>query len=433
MWAEKYTGFDIKSLRTDGGGEYVNDQFSTFLRTMGIERQVTVARTPQQNGVAERMNRTILEAARQCCTRPTYHWFWTYAVQAAVYLRNRSPTTALDNMTPYEAWRGEKPNLSHLRVFGCRAHMHLDKTKRSKLDARSIPVIFVGYSNEAKAWLVWDPAAKNRKAQVSRDVTFEESVAGSTLLTATAAAPAVANNNNNSAAVPAAELTDGSRSTIVDAQLNEDTESDSDSEAEPVEPARPRAAAEPTGQVSQPAVIPPPPASSAVSVPAAPPAVGPATRVQRRVNRELRMLSSYNALGNRERMDEQQHAEYCALAVQVGESISEPRTYQEAIRSPHRAQWEQAMQDELDSIKANSTFKLVPLPTGRQAIGSKGVHKINRLADGSIDRYKARYKARLAAKGCPQMYGPGADYTETYACYDALHLVTRHTDHSGKL
>ena len=59
-----YTGFSLKTLHTDGGGEYVNDQFSTYLSIMGIERQVTVARTPQQNGVAERVNRTIMEAAR---------------------------------------------------------------------------------------------------------------------------------------------------------------------------------------------------------------------------------------------------------------------------------------------------------------------------------------------------------------------------------
>ena len=130
-WAEKYTGFAIKALRTDGGGEYINDRFIAYLFTMGIERQVTVARTPQQNGVAERMNRTIMEAARAMLHGAGLPLsFWVYAVKTAVYLRNRSPTRALVDATPYEAWRGEKPDLSHLRTFGCRAFVWLDKTKR---------------------------------------------------------------------------------------------------------------------------------------------------------------------------------------------------------------------------------------------------------------------------------------------------------------
>ncbi len=62
--------------------------------------------------------------------------FWTYAVHAAVYLRNRSPTRALNNVTPYEAWRGEKPSLSHLRVFGCRAYMYLHKAAQQHQQAR---------------------------------------------------------------------------------------------------------------------------------------------------------------------------------------------------------------------------------------------------------------------------------------------------------
>ena len=135
----------MRTLRTDGGGEYINDQFTTYLSIMGITRQVTAARTPQQNGVAERANRTIMEAARSMLHAAGLPLsFWEYAVRTAVYLRNRSPTKALTDSTPYEAWRGDKPDLSHLRVFGCRAYMHLDRTKRSKLQARSIPVILSG-------------------------------------------------------------------------------------------------------------------------------------------------------------------------------------------------------------------------------------------------------------------------------------------------
>ena len=480
VWAERYTGFNIQALRTDGGGEYINDKFSIYLATMGIERQTTTARTPHQNGVAERMNRTVLEAARAMLHASGLPMdFWPQAVKAAVYLRNRSPTRALTNATPYEAWRGDKPDLAHLRTFGCRAFMHLDKTKRSKLEARSIPVIFVGYAPEAKAWLVYEPIGK--QTHTSRDVTFHESVAGSTLLTARAAAPAGTSQSDSNvrAAEPvgtettsssdttrAAEPvdTDHSRSAMLDILVSEftDTDSDDDGETEAKQPVRPGVAAEPTDQQQQinqsgplandssesDVVLPrdvhgvpsespvrdrrgasespatdavqlstsPPRASAAVNLTAAlPVAISSAVplRKQRRrlskTERALRQLASHNALGRTEQTDEQQHATYYALAVHVGGAISEPRTYKEAIRSPYRVQWERAMQEELDSIKANNTYTLVPLPPARQAIGCKWVYKIKRHADGSIDRYKAR----LVAKGYSQLYG--IDFTETFA------------------
>ena len=263
VWAERYTGFDITALRTDGGGEYVNDDFQTYLQTMGIERNITTAYTPQQNGVAERVNRTIMEAARamlHAANLPSS--FWTYAVNAAVYIRNRSPTRALNNVTPYEAWRGEKPSLSHLRVFGCRAYMYLHKKQRSstnKLAARAMPGIFVGYATEAKAWLVWDPVAK--KVHTTRDVKFMEGESGSAPVPPTqppvkAAEPTSNSTDNDSESAEAAEPMDTERSTIIDPLIIADDESDSDSEdvAEPVAPAEPAVAVEPAAApVQQPA------------------------------------------------------------------------------------------------------------------------------------------------------------------------------------
>ena len=450
VWAERYTGFKIQLLRTDGGGEYINDKFDTYLSIMGIERQRTTARTPQQNGVAERMNRTLCEAARAMLHAAGLPLaFWTHAVKTAAYLRNRSPTRALTNATPYEAWRGDKPDLSHLRAFGCRAYMHLDKTKRSKMEARSIPVIFVGYAPEAKAWLVYDPIGK--QTHTSRDVTFHESVAGSTLLAARAKPPADNSKSSSSSssgngAVVAAEPTDTTNSAMLEVLVSENEDvSEDDGETEAKQPVRPDVAAEPIDQQlqqanqalqgvpresqqlgsdspatdsSRPSTTPPAASSAAV------PAVGAATSVTatqstssakkarkrgNRLQRELDNLRSYNALGNKEQPDEQQHDALFAFAVQVGTSISEPRTYNEAVCSPHRVQWERAMQDELDSIKANDTYTLVPLPPARQAIGCKWVYKIKRHADGSIDRYKAR----LVAKGYSQLHG--IDFTETFA------------------
>ena len=451
-WAERYTGFSIKTLRTDGGGEYIHDQFNTYLLTMGIERQVTVARTPQQNGVAERANRTIMEAARAMLHAAGLPLsFWEYAVMAAVYLRNRSPTKALTDATPYEAWRGDKPDLSHLRVFGCRAYMHVDKTKRSKLQPRSVPVVFVGYAAEAKAWLVYDPVS-SKKTHVSRDVTFHESVPGGTLLSPAvrpaeaaetspavrpaeaaekttavrAAEPAVSNSSGSSGATRAAEPVGTGRLSMIKVSLDTDTESEDGDDNAP-------GAAVPSGQqsVSQSAVTSPaaterPAMASADSARSSPrtanhaPTVNLPPGVQHedqfvkphtqlsKTERALRQLAPHNTLGRTERTHEQHRALY-ALAVVVAESIGEPRTYREAVRSPHRAKWERAMQEELDSIKDNDTFSLVPLPAGRHAIGCKWVFKIKRHADGSVERYKAR----LVAKGYSQLYG--IDFTEKFA------------------
>ena len=176
-WAENYTGFTIKNLHSDGGGEYMSGQFTTYLHIVGIHRQVTVARTPQQNGVAERFNRTIMESARSMLHAaglpPMY---WGDAVMTAVYLRNRLPTRALNDVTPYEAWRGEKPDLSHLRVWGCQAFIHVPRVKRNKLAAKARACVFVGYPPEAKGWLLYDPTGE--RYVVARDVTFQESVSG---------------------------------------------------------------------------------------------------------------------------------------------------------------------------------------------------------------------------------------------------------------
>ena len=136
VWAERYTGFSIKTLRTDGGGEYVHDHFNTYLFTMGIERQVTVAHTPQQNGVSERANRTIMEAARAMLHVASLPFsFCEFAVRTAVYLRNRSPTKALIGST-LRGMARRRARPVPPPSLGCRAYMHLDKTKRSKLQPR---------------------------------------------------------------------------------------------------------------------------------------------------------------------------------------------------------------------------------------------------------------------------------------------------------
>src|SRR6185312_8038761 len=132
--------------RTDNGGEYLSRTFATFCKSKGIQQQTTAPYSPQQNGVAERVNRTLVEHARcMLQQRSMGNEFWAEAVSTAAYLKNRSPTKALvSNMTPEEAWSGKKPSVAHLRIFGCDAYVHIPKEQRSKLDSKSTKTIFLG-------------------------------------------------------------------------------------------------------------------------------------------------------------------------------------------------------------------------------------------------------------------------------------------------
>ncbi len=105
--------------------------------------------TPQLNGVAERSNRTIVESARsQMYGKRVSLEFWVLAVQCAVYVKNRTSPSARSK-TPYEQWYKKKPDISHLRVFGCRVFVHVPDEKRRKLDPKAIEGMTVGYVEES--------------------------------------------------------------------------------------------------------------------------------------------------------------------------------------------------------------------------------------------------------------------------------------------
>ena len=171
---EKATEKKIKTLRSDNGGEYISDEFESYLKKEGIQHQSTVRKTPEQNGVAERKNRTLMEPIRTLLSESGLpQSFWAEALSTVTYLQNRSPTKAVANMTPYEAWYGKRPVVDHLRVFGCLSYAHIPKDERKKLDPKARETIFLGYSSNVKGYRLWDPQTK--KVFFSRDVIFDES------------------------------------------------------------------------------------------------------------------------------------------------------------------------------------------------------------------------------------------------------------------
>lgn len=170
---EKQSGCNIKILRTDRGGEFLSNDFNLFCEENGICRELTTPYTPQQNGVAERKNRTVVEMARSLLNaRGLPVHFWGEAVATAVYLLNISPTKAVLDQTPYEAWMGRKPRV-HLKVFGCIAYALVNL--RSKLDEKSEKCIFIGYSPQSKAYRLYNPT--NGKVIINRNVVFNEEAA----------------------------------------------------------------------------------------------------------------------------------------------------------------------------------------------------------------------------------------------------------------
>ena len=155
---EKSSGMKVKVLRTDNGGEYTSKEFEQYLKKQGTQHELAVPKTPQQSGVAEHMNRTLVETIRSMLADSELpKRFWVEALLTATYLCNHSPTNAVQDKTPYEAWTGNKPNVNHIRIFGCDAYAHVPKDERSKLGSkiwtRSKPKLHLHQLDVATAFL----------------------------------------------------------------------------------------------------------------------------------------------------------------------------------------------------------------------------------------------------------------------------------------
>ena len=130
------------------------DDFQKWIKSKGILHETSIPKTPQQNGTSERQNPIIIESARSMITATNQsRELWAEASNYAVYLKkNRLIGKALPGMMPYEAWFGRKPNLSHLRMFGCSAYMHIPADERYKLCPKTRKCVFVGYCETQKGF-----------------------------------------------------------------------------------------------------------------------------------------------------------------------------------------------------------------------------------------------------------------------------------------
>ena len=165
----------ITCLRSDNGGEYVSNAFDDFLAYNGIRRELTCPHTPQQNGVAERKKRVFVEAARAMLNEKFLpDAYWAEAMSTAVYVVNRTPTAGIHMITPYEKLYKQRPDVSHLKVFGSIAYVHIPDELRTKLDPKVEKCVFIGYSLEQKGYKCCNPVTRRQLLQVSIDVVFDE-------------------------------------------------------------------------------------------------------------------------------------------------------------------------------------------------------------------------------------------------------------------
>ncbi|GJT40762.1 putative ribonuclease H-like domain-containing protein [Tanacetum coccineum] len=163
----------VKAIRCDNGTEFKNSNLIELCGSKGIKRDYSVARTPQQNGVAERKNRTLIEAARTMLADsklPTM--FWTEAVSTACYVLNRVLVTRPHNKTPYELLSGKVPNISHLKPFGCHVTILNTSDHLGKFEGKADEGFLVGYSAHSKAYRVYN--LSNKKIEETLNLRYME-------------------------------------------------------------------------------------------------------------------------------------------------------------------------------------------------------------------------------------------------------------------
>ena len=157
---ENKTKYKIRTLRTDRGGDFLSAEFTQFCKKEWIEWYLTAPYSPQQNDIVEGRNLTVMAIARSLLkSMHVPAKFWEEAVRHAIYLLNRLPTKPLGERTPFEAWMGRKPNLAHLRVFGCMTYVKNTTPHLKKLDDWSSPVVYFGVEEGCKAHRLYDPGS----------------------------------------------------------------------------------------------------------------------------------------------------------------------------------------------------------------------------------------------------------------------------------
>ncbi|RVX23604.1 Retrovirus-related Pol polyprotein from transposon TNT 1-94 [Vitis vinifera] len=364
---------DYSRCTCDNAREYFSAPFTSFMSHNGILHQSSCAHTPQQNGVAERKNRHLVETARTILLHSNVPFrFWGDAVLTACYLINRMPSSVLhDQILHFLLFPDQPLYFLPPRVFGCTCFVHILTPGQDKLSAKAMKCLFLGYSRLQKGYRCY--SLETHRYFISADVTFFEDLpffsttSESLLVSEVLPFPIVSPSD----VVPPRPLQVYHRRPRVAAPL-------------------PFAEA-PADSLLIPSASPAPALPSPDDLPIA---IRKGTRSTRNPHPIYNFLS-YHRLSS----------PYFAFVYAIS-SVSLPKNTHEALSHPG---WRHAIVDEMDALHSNGTWDLVVLPSGKSTVGCRWVYAIKVGPDGHVDRLKAR----LVVKGYTQVYG--SDYGDTFS------------------
>ena len=313
----------IKILRSDRGGEY-EAPFAQICAENGIIHQTTAPYSPEQNGVAERKNRTLKEMMNaMLISSGLPQNMWGEALLSANYVLNKLPHKKRDK-PPYELWKGHRPSYKFLRVWGCLAKVLVSLPKRTRIGPKTVDCVFIGYAQNSSAYRFLVHKSDNPDVHADTIIEAREASFFEEIFPRKSSVTVETEESNSEENVGASE------------PLEEEEE----------EPRRSKRARKET-------------------------TFGP---------------------------------DFVTFMIE-----GEPATFKQAMSSPEAQYWEEAINNEVESILQNHTWELVDLPPGCKPLGHKWIFKRKRKLDGTIEKYKAR----LVVKGFRQT--EGVDYFDTYA------------------
>ncbi|GJV98077.1 putative RNA-directed DNA polymerase [Tanacetum coccineum] len=370
----------LKNVQTDWGGEFRN--LASFFSSLGIIHRRSCPHTSEQNGFVERRNRHVVETGltllAQACVPQR---FWHYAFDTAVYLINRMPSRTSTNKSPFEHIFKRSPDYSFLRVFGCLCFPHLRPYNRHKMDFRSTPCVFLGYSPSHHGYRCLDISTE--RLYIARHVRFNEAQFPFDIPKTTSPPPSKTSPYYSSESPYVIPTTDHPSPSSPRSPISSPS---SVSHLSPTSQTSPESSNGQPSPVSTTSIPTPPP-------PTPPPPPPPITR-QRPANlrQNPKQRVPYNPSANH--------------ATVLPTTITEPTSFTVANNSP---EWRQAMKEEYDALMKNGTWSLVPRASNTNVVDGKWVYRLKRDKNGAITRYKARF----VAKGFRQQ--PGIDFHETFS------------------
>ncbi|KAJ0733108.1 putative RNA-directed DNA polymerase [Helianthus annuus] len=361
---ERQFNTKLKSVQTDWGGELRN--LTQFFTSNGILHRRSCPHTSEQNGIVERRHRHVVETGLTLLAQSKLpQTFWSFAFQTAVYLINRLPSRLSSNKSPYQLVFQRPPDYSFLRVFGCLCFPYLRPYNQHKIDFRSTPCIFLGYSPSHHGYQCLDQTT--HRIYIARHVRFNEHVFPS--LTEPSIDP------------PSSSTAATSFSTIPDPPLAIfDNPSIPTTEPSP-----------PTPPISEPVQTTPIPQTNTTQ-----PTSSPSQPTTPR----------YRPPHLRPHPKSRKIFDPSANIATTSTVPSEPTSFTVANES---AEWRQAMAAELHALHRNGTWSLVPPVPNSNVIDCKWVYRLKTDQHGNL----TRHKARLVAKGFLQQ--SGIDYHETFS------------------